>query len=346
MNLRISWRWLVWLLLPFLLWWVWRDIPFEQVENLLLGLDSSHLLTLIGLNLLLTLVFSLRWWLILYAMGYQLPYIKLAIYRLAGFAVSFLTPGPQFGGEPLQVFALKTKGNVDISDAVASVVLDKSIELLVNFTFLTFGIFYVFFSGLLPGNQSVQAMALTGALVFMPAGYLAMLWLDWRPISTGLGILTGRKTGKARLHDWYVMVRDAEDQAAHFCRCKPFWLISVVFVSLMVWGGMVFEFHLAFRFLGLHLTLQQVIFTMVLARIAMLLPLPGGVGPVEASQVWAIGMLGFDSVYAVGVMLLARARDLSLAGIGMLFALSLTHDNLPEKIPVPEKIQTNLGGNL
>jgi uncharacterized membrane protein YbhN (UPF0104 family) len=220
---------------------------------------------------------------------------------------------------------------------VASVVLDRSIELLVNFTFLTFGIIFVILTGLLPDILSVQLMVLVGTLVLLPAGYLAMLWLDWRPVSAGLGILTGRMTGQTRLHDWRSMVRDAEDQAAHFCRCRPFWLISVMFVSLLVWGGMVFEFYLAFRYLGLHLTLQQVIFTMVLARVAMLLPLPGGVGPVEASQVWAIGMLGFETAYAVGVMLLARARDISLAGLGMLFAFSLTHDKLTNEIPVPKK---------
>jgi glycosyltransferase 2 family protein len=97
-----------------------------------------------------------------------------------------------------------------------------------------------------------------------------------------------------------------------------------VIASLAIWGLVILEYWLTFRFLGLDLSLQQIVFILLAARLAMLLPTPGGLGSVEASQVLAVGVLGFHPAYAVGLMLLARARDLSLAGLGILLAFALT----------------------
>ena len=92
---------LVWLALPLLLWWALRDISLAEVVDTLSGLGLTQLALLASFNLFATLFFSSRWWLILRALGYRVPYLSLLGYRTAAFSISYFTPGTQFGGKPL-----------------------------------------------------------------------------------------------------------------------------------------------------------------------------------------------------------------------------------------------------
>ncbi len=58
-------------------------------------------------------------------------------YRAAANAVSYLTRGPHFGGEPLSVYLLHHQQGVSVSTAAASVALDRLLELLASFVVLT-----------------------------------------------------------------------------------------------------------------------------------------------------------------------------------------------------------------
>ncbi len=71
------------------------------------------------------------------------------------------------------------------------------------------------------------------------------------------------------------------------------------------------------RFLGLGLTLIQLVVILTAARIAFLLPLPGGIGTLEASQVLAFQALGFDPALGLSFSLAVRARDVLFGGIGL-----------------------------
>ena len=84
-----------------LLWWAVRDIPIPEILATLLRLSPIALLGLALVNVLILLLFTGRWWIVMRALGYRLPFLSLTVYRLAGFGISYFTPGPQVGGEPL-----------------------------------------------------------------------------------------------------------------------------------------------------------------------------------------------------------------------------------------------------
>ena len=50
------------------------------------------------------LAMTARWWIILRADNPGIPFWPLIRYRLAVFGLSYFTPGPQVGGEPLSEF--------------------------------------------------------------------------------------------------------------------------------------------------------------------------------------------------------------------------------------------------
>jgi hypothetical protein len=124
---------LVWFLVPLLLWWALRQVSFKEVGAALSHLTLVQIVSLVGLNLLIFLLISGRWWLITRRQGYHLPFAKMVLYRLAAFGFSYYTPGPQLGGLPLQVHLLHKHNAVPAAAAVAGVTLDKLIDLSINF---------------------------------------------------------------------------------------------------------------------------------------------------------------------------------------------------------------------
>ncbi len=303
---------ILWLGLIGLIAWGLRSIPIQSVWQTIQGLRLSAMMILVLVNSGLFLLFSSRWWLILWAQGYRVPFLALVGYRLAGFSLSYFTPGPQFGGEPLQVYLSRKHHQLPTDVAVASVTLDKLIELLVNFTFLATGIAITLQSGLLGELAVSQILWLAMGLLVFPAGYLAFLWIGWRPF-TWLSRRLPRLAGKPFL----VTLAQAETQIGQFCRQHPGPLLAALILSMIVWAGMILEYWLMLRFLGLTLSPAQTIIALTAARLAFLAPTPGGLGALEASQAFAIQALGFSPALGISATLLIRARDLAIGGLGL-----------------------------
>jgi hypothetical protein len=80
---------------------------------------------------------------------------------------------------------------------------------------------------------------------------------------------------------------------------------------------MIAEYWLMVSFLGVDMTLPQLVTTLTAARISILLFLPAGLGALEASQATSFALLGLDPAIGVSVGLLIRLRDtlLGLAGL-------------------------------
>ena len=93
----------LWAFVALLFWWAWHDIALIQVWDAISQLSLLSLAILLLLNGAIVLIFSSRWWIILRALGHKISYLTLAKYRLASFGLGYFTPGPQFGGEPLQI---------------------------------------------------------------------------------------------------------------------------------------------------------------------------------------------------------------------------------------------------
>jgi len=110
----------------------------------------------------------------------------------------------------------------------------------------------------------------------------------------------------------------SERMAGTFCRRHLATILSAIFVSILAALGMVVEFFCITLFLGIHLSFWQTIAAWTAGWLAFLVPLPGGLGALEASQVFALGAFGISAVSAIGVTLLIRARDLLIGGLGLL----------------------------
>ncbi len=94
-------------------------------------------------------------------------------------------------------------------------------------------------------------------------------------------------------------------------------MFQALALSLLSWGLLLSELWLAVRFLGPSLTWLQLIAILTAARVAFLLPLPGGLGTLEASQVLAFQAIGLDPAMGLSLSLVIRARDALFGGVGL-----------------------------
>jgi uncharacterized protein (TIRG00374 family) len=326
---------LIWLALAVLLLWLTlRTVDLGEVWARLRHLTPPQVGLLAIVNVAVLATFSVRWWLLLLAQGYRIPYFLLMAYRLATFAVSYFTPGPHFGGEPLQVYLVSARHGVPVSASVAAVLVDKVLEMTTNFTFLTLGVLFVMQSRALVGISEEQLLLTSVVMLTLPLGLLIALFLGAYPATSLLTVLEavrrrwaarrgtapGPPLAETRL--WRA-VRQSEEQSIALCRDHPLFLLAAIGASLLSWIAIIGEFWLMTSVLGLQLTLPEAVTALLAARVAILLPMPAALGALEASQALAMRVLGQSPAAGVSLSLLIRARDVFLGVIGLWLAGAL-----------------------
>jgi glycosyltransferase 2 family protein len=340
-------RWLIWLALPVLLVWLARSFPLGEVWAVLATVNPLALAGLIVFNALVMLVFSSRWWLALRAQGHRLAYLTVFRYRMAAFAISYFTPGTQFGGEPLQVYTVSSRHAVPAASAVASVTLDKLFELLANYTFLVLGVVVILRKQLFISlSLGVGTMGAAGLLV-LPLSYLLLLWAGLLPVSWLIGGITARlpQNLKVRLKAEKIaeLAQTAEGQIHSLFRQKPATVIRMLAASILIWLLSLAEYWLALRVLGANLDLGQTVVALTASRLAFLTPIPGGLGALEAGQMLALGSMGFNPAIGLALSLWIRVRDTALGLIGVWWGAGLINKPLAESYQPVQPLPARAG---
>lgn len=315
-----AWVWIV--ALPFL-FWALRQVPAGEIYATLSALTVWQVLVLAAINAAVLLLFSSRWWIILVALGYRLPVLSLISYRLAGFGISYFTPGPQFGGEPLQIHLTRERHGVPAPVALAAVSMDKILEMLSNFTFILLGVWVVLRSRVSIIDFSLPVIVPAAVLFILPAAYLGALWLGWQPLTRLSNHVPARLVAHPSMQKTLRMLAVTEERMTAFCRHNPKILLLVALFSALTWLLVIFEYWLSLRFLGFDLQGYQIISLLTAARIAFMLPSPGGLGTLEASQVLMMQALGLSPALGISISLLVRGRDLLLGGLGLWISAAL-----------------------
>jgi uncharacterized protein (TIRG00374 family) len=313
-----SWlRFALWLGLPLALAWVLRDVSLAKLGEALGALTPGEIALLGAVNLLVVLAFSGRWWALLRARGLRARYLPLSAYRLAAFAVSYFTPGTHFGGEPLQVHLVHRREHVPLATATASVVLDKTIELIANFAFLAVGLAMVVRLGLQPPGSGLVLRAVSLLLLILPAAYLIAAWRGKRPVTWVAAKLGLRRAGlgwRARLVRG---LEESEREVAVAAQRAPMGILAGAAFSALSWGLLLLEWAMALTFLGIDLSAGEVVAVVTAARLALFVPLPGAAGALEASLLFAVTTLGYSSAQALSLALVIRVRDVAFGVIGL-----------------------------
>jgi hypothetical protein len=308
----------IYAVLGVLLYFALRNAPIDEIWTTLRRLRPWQIGILLGLNLFIYTLITLRWWIIVRAENRGVRYFSLFPVRIAVFGVSYFTPGPHVGGEPLQVFHLQQKYRFTYMHATASVILDKLLEFLANFFLLSIGLTAIVQAGILPTNGGSSRLSLIALVILCmwPPIHIILLYKQRHPLSALLRAVPFiRKNAKP-----VRFIAASERLAGAYCRRHLPSLLLAVAVSLCAGAGMVTEFALIVGFLHIQLPLWQTLSAWTAGWFSLLAPLPGGLGALEASQVFALGLFGISPPTAISVTLIMRGRDILIGGIGLLLA--------------------------
>lgn len=323
---RAAWLALAWGAAFFLLWLALRQTNLGAIWGAITGLRLWQVAVLIVANLLILSLYAWRWQMGISALGHRVGLGSLLAYRLAGFGVSYFTPGPQVGGEPLQAYLLGHRKGLDAGPAAASVYFDRVVDMLANFTVLAAGIAALGLTSAHPGRFGPGSWVGAAAALILPLLHLAALRAGRRPLAAAGERLFGLSR-RGRLGQILAALADMETQIGRLLRERPNSVIRITLLAVLIWLVMIVEFGLLLRFLGIPAGALEVLAIMTLARLAILMPIPAGLGVLEAGLGLGVQMAGYDPALGIAAALMIRARDLTLGGLGLWLAFWLVRKN-------------------
>lgn len=307
---------LVLLSVSFLYWVFLRTIPLSRVMDALTQWTLADLLNLAAVNLLVLGAMTIRWGWILDGLGIRIPFRRLVCYRTAANAVSTATPGPQFGGEPLQVYLLSRYHGVVVVKAAASVAMDRLIELAASFCLLMVaGVCLVRLHVVMPVTM-VQVLAVKALLLLLFWRYWIALGVGRTPLADAAGRIRTWFPASQRLVAATAFLASAEQVAGEIVR-QPFRVRCAYLTSaLFHWLVTLCEFWLIYHVLGVDWGPLELLVVAGAARLSLLAPVPAGLGVLEAGQLLVLSRLGADPALGLAACCIMRVRDLVLVTAG------------------------------
>jgi len=318
-----GWRWITAVLAILLVWVALRDTDWQNIRHLLARLDSTAIAILLLVNVVMLPLMTGRWWLLLRMLKSPVSLATASMYRLAGNSVSYLTPGPHFGGEPLLVYLLKRCHGHDIPTATVSVLVDRMLELFATMVVLL--ICLVSFSRYdFPILRNRTTIVLSLSLLILLGTLLYALFSGRRPLSLMISVvqkITGQTfpTRNRPENSLAAGLISAETAVESLYREQPFSLLAASAFSAGQWLGIFSEFWIMAALLGFELSLTQLCGLVAVARLAFYTPLPAGLGALELALPYVTGAFGLGSMLGMTLCLIIRLRDttLSLLGLGV-----------------------------
>ncbi|KKW30144.1 MAG: hypothetical protein UY72_C0021G0008 [Candidatus Uhrbacteria bacterium GW2011_GWD2_52_7] len=288
----------------------WQDVLGEIAR-----FGWAPLLGFVLLSLGNFALYSLRWQLITNS---HLPPEKhlsmLAMYqhRMSGFAVGYLTPAAQVAGEPARIGLLVADG-ISAKVATSSVTLDIGFELCMYVAFMAAGVGFALAQG--TGSPAVLFATII-ALVFLLGvilGFLISAASGKRVLSQELRILG---FGGKRTKGVVVWVSEMEGLMTEFFRGRSALVVVLALLSFVMVSFKVVEVVYLAHFFGVTLNAAQAFLVSTLPGVALLLPIPGGLGVFEGGFAAVFTALNV-SLNPVAFALIIRIRDAVFIGWGV-----------------------------
>lgn len=291
------------------------DSIFESLEKFSL----INFIFLLVLSLLNFALFTWRWDIILHHhhTTARVPFYRLFLHRMAGYAVNYLTPSMQTGSEPVRIYFLQEDG-VNTKDAVSSCVIDKVFE----YTALILFIFSGIAVSLIDGSIFSGKVEMMLGAVFIIFGAL-IFWFYYATIKK-IGFFSSifrflRLNKIKRIAKYENGIIHVENKMAVFYTQNIRKFIMLLILSFITVFFMVLEHYLVARFMGVRLSFLQSFLSATIPGFSYILPIPGALGALEGSHAAIFGILGVTINVFVFVLIL-RLRDIIFILIGLAHA--------------------------
>jgi uncharacterized membrane protein YbhN (UPF0104 family) len=260
---------------------------------------------------------AVRWRIVLAGLALTPPLARLCAFRAASQSVSSVLPGGRLGGEPLRAW-YAVRAGVPAPAAITSVAIDRTLEMATILAFVV-GFALVLMRRDVPGIEQTVAGALVGV-----ASLVVVILLSLRRLRSG-GLLAPfvRNLGLTRpgLAEHADLIEAAEDGARRLF-AQPRRLAAALGVGVIGDLLTLVQYKCLLAAFGLPSSPLDVVAAIFASGAARTLPVPGGVGTVEAAELWMFGVLGYPPEVGLAVGIATRLRDLAWAAPGFVVLLA------------------------
>ena len=284
-------------------------------------------------------ILTWRWNVILRSRGHKIPFVKLFIYRVIGQSINFFTPGPRVGGEPTQA-SLLGKHNVEFTEGLSTIMIDKIIDTTTSGILFVIGVILVSLNYRMPRNIGI-ALASAGIL------FLAAIIIFYRQMLNDKHFFLHifrffrlDRTKSITLKKIEKKIEEVELIMIQFYKHNKKTFMMTVFISLLSWVMMFFEYKIVTTLLGLNVGILPLFFIITFIGVAVLFPIPMAVGVLEAGQVSAFGIIGLAGSGGVALAFIVRIKDFIWGVVGLIL-LAIFGFDVPKTIKKKYRTKAN-----
>ncbi len=297
---------------------IWKEGP-QNVVMTLLAFGFAPFAAYVVTSMINFALYVYRWRVIVnegLPRKQRLGFLRLYLHRMSGYAFMYILPLSIFGSEPIRVGLLAEDG-VPVKHATSSVVIDLAFETTAFIFFIAIGFILAIVSGVALGNAGVIVGA--GLLIFM-----AVVGTFYYATVSGKGFFqiifrSLRLNRVKRFHHVEEWLKGMEAQMTTFLRDRPLMILWLLILSMVMISFRTFENWFIAHFLGVSLNFTQALLSSTIPGFALLIPVPGGLGFLEASNTGLFALLGV-TINALALVLIIRLRDAVFMAIGLAHA--------------------------
>ncbi len=279
-------------------------------------------LFVVFLTFLIALVSVLRWKIILENQGVEVKGRNLAKIWTIGFATDYLTPVSLLGGEALRVYLTGKKLNINWENSLSSVIIDKIMDATFHLLFIIGGIVAFLYYGNFPSWGIFWLIVFVITLLLFALIFFYYKVMGRKSIVLWTVKHFGMEKADVRVTKNGKFILNTEGEIIRFFSPK----------KLFFWKGMTFSFlrHflIYFRVFVLIFFIAQILdpgkslAIQGLVNLSLLLPLPAGLGGMEAASAFGFASMGLEFEGGTILGVVWRAADLILCLFGAFFALT------------------------
>ncbi len=311
-NKVLKWAWLVGVaLFVFLLYKIGPSQIWEDIKKL----TWLSFLILILLRMIYWVSRSLIWKIVYRSYDQQVTFLNLFSARLAGYAVSFLTPGAFFGGEAIRAMMVDTSNR---KKCLASIVVDRTLE-------ISAVIFFAVIAAVITVTRipmPFRAKAILAVLIAFLSVFILFMLAKQRQ---GFFLWIIDALGKIRIRFKFLQknmpkIQETDEYISDFYSSHRGTFFAALFLYALAHLFWVVEIYFTLVFMGVEgVTPLKAFIVVSLSVFGFMIPaIPASLGMLEMTNVALFALLGLGAGTGFSMTIIRRILSLVGSAVGLL----------------------------
>jgi len=287
-----------------------------KIGETLTAFSGFEGLAILGASFLIWLVEIWRWKFILKSHGEDLPFFQLGEILLASFSLFYLfSSAAILGAEGFRIYAFKKKFSIAWEKSLAISIIERILRASMMLLFLIPGaIAFPLLTKVSLNNYGLTVAGLIGVLS------LALIFFYYRSLKN------------KSIFGWFLKIfsvkknvtQKIEKEIFHFFDFRKPLLWKGLGITFLKYSLILFRVWLILIFLkGLGVNFLLALTILFFIYLSYLLPLPAGLGVLEASQLIAFSALGLGTAAGISFSFIIRGAELVVALFGLVLLIKL-----------------------